>query len=114
MEDIFANTSIETKQARSSSSPKAAAASDQASGGEVDLDSAPEVVEGLALLANNGKDRREAEAWKVRWPSPPSDEGPGDKDAIALRQEWEKTIDKDAVGNFFPKKTGSMDCGNGE
>lgn len=48
----------------------------------------------------------------MRWPAPPDGDSAGPKDAEALRGEWEKTIAKDAVDKFFPKKVGAMDCGN--
>ena len=55
------------------------------------------VVTGLALVENKGKDKREAESWKVRWPLPPADDAPSDKDAEALKVEWGNGMAKDKV-----------------
>ena len=65
----------------------------------------------LALLVNRGKDRREKESWKTRWPVPPVDDPPGDKEAAKLQDDWAPCIARDKLGVFFPARTGSMDCG---
>ena len=66
----------------------------------------------LALLVNRGKDRREKESWKTKWPVPPSDEPPGEKEALKLRDEWSPCIVKEKLDVFFPATTGCMDCGD--
>lgn len=70
-------------------------------------------IEDFGLLPNNGKAKREQDDWKSRWPTPPSEDAPSTKESDQLKTEWEKYISKDKLVLFFPKKLGSMDCGNG-
>ena len=67
---------------------------------------------GPALKLNKTKDKREAAAKKNRWPVPPDNEPPGAKEGLLLKELWEKVINDDALDAFFPKKEGSMECGN--
>lgn len=69
--------------------------------------------DGCCFLPNKGKDKRETSSKSSgKWPAPPSEGSAGDKEAAQLLVDWEKSLAKDAVPKFFPKKSGSMDCGN--
>ena len=115
LEAIYASTSEEDPSVAAAAPrarpPQAAASPEKAAGGGGGGGGAAE-VEGLALKANGQKDKREAEAWKVRWPAPPAEDPPGPKEAASLQDQWEKFLAKDCLADFFPKKAGSMDCGN--
>jgi hypothetical protein len=115
LQSIFDSTEIESASAPSSSAAPAAKESyeeepeshsagggDGGGGGGGDF----------GLLPNPHKEKREENSWKVRWPSPPAEDLPGSKESDMLKSEWEKYISKDKITAFFPKKLGSMDCGN--
>mmetsp|Transcript_12561 Transcript_12561/g.29555 ORF Transcript_12561/g.29555 Transcript_12561/m.29555 type:complete len:951 (-) Transcript_12561:69-2921(-) len=80
--------------------------------GKVGKKGAEPEPEGLALKPNKTKSKREKDAKKNRWPAPPDGGNPGKPESEMLLALWEKSIEPPFLDKFFPKKQGSMECGN--